>query len=290
MSWCLARAVNSCLVQSMRVNEIIIVDDCSLDNTAALIPNLMATDSRIRYFRTEKNGGHLAAVRLGIQRAVSEWVALLDGDDELTPHSIEARVKAALEYKNKAGVTPQLVYGDSQGSSKFAQLKGYVYPYLCKELCLCNTSTMMLGRESLRFFPAGNPFNSDDEIVLTLGRLFHVVHSGVVVAIYHQHDSPARMGNDIRRRYEGVCELVRNHRDDIVREQGRRRLFLWRVRILKAFISYQISLASVRIDRLRKEPTKRLQCLLLRAYRTCLARMSLLLIFFLRRSFEYDFF
>src|SRR5262249_44254338 len=88
MNWCVTRAIASCQAQSMAVNEIIVVDDCSTDNTEAVVRDLMARDPRIKYFKLQKNGGHLAALRFGAREAVSDWVALLDADDELTPDSI----------------------------------------------------------------------------------------------------------------------------------------------------------------------------------------------------------
>ena len=89
---------------------------------------------------------------------------------------------------------------------KFARLRGYVFPYLCKELCLCQTSTIMLGRECIPCLPVtDNPWNTDDEIVLAIGKHFHVLHSGAVVTIYHSHDSPTRMSNNAKRMFEGVC-------------------------------------------------------------------------------------
>ena len=290
MAWCIARAVNSCQTQSLPVSEIIVVDDCSSDNTEAVVRDLMIRDPRIRYFRLQENQGHLAALRLGTREAVSDWVALLDADDELTPNSIEARIIAASEYEKATGVTPQLVYGDHE-SSKFRRLQGYIFPYLCKELCLCQTSTMMLGREGLSRFPVTNhPFNTDDEIVLEIGKHFHVLHSGAVVTIYHTHDSPIRMSNNSKKVFEGVCELVRDHRADIVREQGRRRLLLWRVRILNAFINYKIALANAKIAALQSTFGARYELFLVRAYLKALTQINLMLKSFLSNYFECDYF
>ncbi len=123
----------------------------------------------------------------------------------------------------------------------------------------------MLGRDCLSRFPVTNPFNTDDEIVLEIGKRFHVLHSGAVVTIYHAHDSPTRMSNNSKKEFEGVCELVRDHRADIVREQGRQRLLLWRLRILKAFINYKIALANTKIAALQSNLGDGYQLFLVRA-------------------------
>src|ERR1700730_3859305 len=83
MDWCIARAVNSCQVQSLAPDEIIDVDDCSTDNTEAVVTKLMISNQTIRYFRLTKNRGHLAVLKFGAENAASDWIALLDADDEL---------------------------------------------------------------------------------------------------------------------------------------------------------------------------------------------------------------
>jgi glycosyltransferase involved in cell wall biosynthesis len=271
----------------MPMDEIVIVDDCSTDNTEVVVRDLMVRDPRIRYYKLQKNGGHLAALSFGANKAVSDWIVLLDADDELTPTSIEARVAAAKEYENATGIKPQLVYGDHEGT-QFARLKGYVFHYLCKELCLCQTSTMMLGKECIPYLPITDNWLTDDEIVLAIGKHFHVVHSGAAVTIYHTHNSPTRMGNSPKKRLTGVWKLVGDHRADIIREQGIGRLLLWWLRLLRAFINYHVALANSWIN--ATPPTKRWQCLLLRVYRRGLIEMSRPLKFFLKRHFDYDFF
>src|SRR5260370_39322996 len=106
----------------------------------------------------------------------------------------------------------------------------------------------MLGRECLPHLPVtNNPWNTDDEIVLAIGKHFHVLHSGAVVTVFHQHNSLTRMSNNPKKMFEGVYQLVRDHRADIIREQGIRRLLLWWLRVLKAFVQYQVAVTSAKI-------------------------------------------
>ena len=51
MDWCVTRAITSCQIQSLSVDEIIIVDDRSMDTTGAVVRNLMDADPRIKYWR-----------------------------------------------------------------------------------------------------------------------------------------------------------------------------------------------------------------------------------------------
>ena len=296
MAWCIGRAIRSCQSQSFPVHEIIIVDDHSSDATPQVVAELVWDDARIKYFRSERNGGHLAALRVGVQKAASDWIALLDADDELTPESIAARINATVRYSGESGVVPQLVYGDHyRGSSGFVtyfpKLEGNVFPFLCRELSLCQTSTIMLGKVCLPHFPASNnPWNTDDEIVLAIGKRFPILHSGAVVAIYHAHSSASRMGNNAFRRFRGVSQLVRDHRDDVFRTHGAPRLLLWYLRVLKAFLDYKIKVTDEMLsppDSILIKPWARFR---LQVYRTVIWRVSQILEAGLRPHFDHMYF
>src|ERR1700687_5339672 len=250
MAWCVDRCVRSCQSQTVPVKEIIIVDDCSTDQTAAAVFRLMRSQPRIKYIKHPCNKGHLYALASGAKCATSDWIALLDADDELTPASIESRISAANRYQELTGVTPQLVYGDqflaNEGRiMRFTALHGNAFQFLSRELCLCQTSTIMLGKDCLPYFPlCRNDWNTDDEIVLAIGKRFPILHSGGVVAIYHEHNSPTRMSNDARRIFRGIFGLVRDHQGEILKAHGISRLLLWYLRIVKAFCALHIDLAN----------------------------------------------
>ena len=65
--------------------EIIIVDDCSSDNTLAEVENLMATYSNLRVYTHQTRGGKSAALRNAFNAARGQWVATLDGDGQNDP-------------------------------------------------------------------------------------------------------------------------------------------------------------------------------------------------------------
>jgi len=90
-----AEAVQSALRQTEPDIEVLAVDDCSTDGTAALLEALARDDPRLRVLRSRINGGPGAACNLGYAQARGEWVTVLDADDLYLPTRIERLVALA---------------------------------------------------------------------------------------------------------------------------------------------------------------------------------------------------
>lgn len=85
----LQQAVESCVNQTFKDIEIIIVEDCSTDSTPIIIQELMKKDNRIRLIQNDKNYGAGQSRRNGLNNAQGEYFLLLDGDDWIEPNFIE---------------------------------------------------------------------------------------------------------------------------------------------------------------------------------------------------------
>ena len=76
------RAILSVLHQTYKNLELIIVDDCSTDDTKKIIKTFIKQDKRIKFFNTKKNSELASAPRnLAISKASGEFIAFLDSDD-----------------------------------------------------------------------------------------------------------------------------------------------------------------------------------------------------------------
>ncbi|MDP1625104.1 MAG: glycosyltransferase [bacterium] len=80
----IGEALESVLAQSFSSWELIIMDDCSTDNTAAIVRQFLARDSRIRYIKNEKNLGIARNRNTGIELTKGSLIAMLDSDDTWT--------------------------------------------------------------------------------------------------------------------------------------------------------------------------------------------------------------
>ena len=87
----ITRSIYSVLAQTFHDLELIVVDDCSSDNTEALVKAIK--DARIRYVRLEQNVGGAEARNVGSRLARGKYIAFQDSDDEWFCHKLEKSVK-----------------------------------------------------------------------------------------------------------------------------------------------------------------------------------------------------
>jgi len=106
----LPRAIESVLSQTYQDFELIVVDDCSTDNTLEVCHSYSTKDKRVIYHRTEKNSGSDTRPKnAGIVKSRGKYIAYLDDDCEYLEHHLEILVK-----KLEKNPDLDLVYSDME--------------------------------------------------------------------------------------------------------------------------------------------------------------------------------
>jgi glycosyltransferase involved in cell wall biosynthesis len=77
--------------------EIIVVDDCSTDETAEIMAELLETHTNLRYFRHEENLERSASRNTGMTNATADYVTFLDSDDLMYPRNLREAGDFVLE-------------------------------------------------------------------------------------------------------------------------------------------------------------------------------------------------
>ena len=93
----LPRCLDSLLDQQYRDLEIIVVNDGSKDDTAAVMDAYAARDSRVKAIHKE-NGGVTSARLRGLEVATGEWIGFCDGDDFVEPDMYARLMTNALAH------------------------------------------------------------------------------------------------------------------------------------------------------------------------------------------------
>lgn len=90
-------SIRSVIGQTYRNWKLTVIDDCSSDNTVAVIRKLAEEDSRISLVCNEENLGVAKTRNSGLEMHAGEYVALLDSDDVWLPEKLERQMARMLE-------------------------------------------------------------------------------------------------------------------------------------------------------------------------------------------------
>jgi len=132
----IAETIQSVIDQTYTNWELLIVDDCSTDNTDAVVASFK--DDRIKYFHNEKNSGAALTRNKAMREAQGEWIAFLDSDDLWLPEKLEKQIKFMVENGYSLSFTEyEKIDEDSKplniyvsGPEKVNKHKMYNYDYI----------------------------------------------------------------------------------------------------------------------------------------------------------------
>lgn len=157
------QSIRSAMNQTYENLEIIVIDDCSQDNTAEVVERLAREDSRIKLVRNEKNMGAARSRNRGMDLCEGEYVALLDCDDLWYPHKLELQL--ALANKENADIVYcSYAMVDENGNKKCADFnvspKATLESMLVK--CEISCSTALLGRRVMDAYRFPTEYYNED--------------------------------------------------------------------------------------------------------------------------------
>lgn len=146
-----SEAINSVLEQSFQDWELIIVDDCSSDSSAAIALAYAGRDPRIKVHLNKTNQGVAASRNAGIAASAGAWIAFLDCDDIWRKKKLEKQLALA----KKSGA--RLIYSSYSlfaGDAGKGYRKDYLVPasVTYKSMLRENyigCSTVLVSREAL---------------------------------------------------------------------------------------------------------------------------------------------
>lgn len=161
--------IASVLAQQGVALEVIVVDDCSRDDTAKCVAEAASRDPRVRYLRMPANSGGPAGPRNhGVQAARGSWVALCDADDLWHPRKL--RVQLDLAHSSGANLVCSAIEDFTDGettalptTSLPTEMQARPLPYwqmLLKDRIA--TSSVLCRRDALQ---SGGGFNTARELI-----------------------------------------------------------------------------------------------------------------------------
>ena len=143
----ITETIRSVLAQSHNDLEVIVVDDCSTDDTVKLVREISRTDSRLTLIELKKNFGGPAGPRnIGVSKAVGDWICFLDADDLWHTSKLSLQL-AALEKTGAAFCCTQVTRFSSDRQFDFTGplseqevYSRYTFRQICSRNRICNSS------------------------------------------------------------------------------------------------------------------------------------------------------
>lgn len=143
----IAAAIGSIINQTYINWELIVVDDCSTDNTVNIVENI--SDERIHLFINKRNSGAAISRNKALREAKGKWIAFLDSDDVWVPQKLEEQLTFMVENSYDFTYTDYRI-----------QLNGDWLPYICTgpnkvnkrkmyDYCYFSTITVIYRRDAV---------------------------------------------------------------------------------------------------------------------------------------------
>lgn len=190
-------SIKSIQAQSYNNWELIIVDDCSTDNSIEIIREF--NDPRIILLQNEKNSGAAISRNFALRKAKGKWIAFLDSDDTWMPDKLEKQIKF-MESNNYAFTFTDYricLNGEwmpyiNTGPMVVTKKKMYDYCYL-------STITVMYEREKIGLIQIADlKKNNDYAMWLQAIEKSNAYRLPECLSFYIKHDGSVSSGSKIK--------------------------------------------------------------------------------------------
>lgn len=207
-----AKAIESILGQSLRELELIVIDDCSLDDTFCIVNGFK--DSRLRVYKNAYNMGNYKSRNIGNELARGKYIAVMDADDV----SIADRLLIQYDYLEQhpeIGLVGSFAeYIDERGTIMGVLQKPIAYNdiklALLLDNCFIHSSMMYRKRLVKRYhilYDENLRYSADYRFAVQCSRKFKICNIDQILIYYRKHadqiseqkkDQQIRYANEVR--------------------------------------------------------------------------------------------
>ena len=194
------QSVESVIRQTYQNWELIIVDDCSTDNTFDCIQKLSKKDKRIRVIQNKMNKGVSYTRKHGLLESKGKWIAILDSDDIWVKDKLEKQILIQRE-KNA-----DLIYTGSGFIDTYGHLLNWnlhvpselSYNKLLKQNLISNSSALVRKQLYSTFYAEGDNMHEDFALWLSILKTGIIAYGIDEPLLIYRLDKHSKSGNKIK--------------------------------------------------------------------------------------------
>lgn len=188
--------IESILSQSFQNFELIIVDDCSTDNTKCLLESFGKIDSRVTIFHNEKNIGVLKSFERGIKETTGHFIALSDQDDIWLKNHLSTLI-CTIKTKSLVFSDCRFMYNEEVSDKRFSEIFNWVhklsdtnlFTYLLFSNFVKGSSCLFSSDLKKYMFPFPNQLPMHDHWIAFVAHCANgIIKTGEVTSLYRRHD------------------------------------------------------------------------------------------------------
>lgn len=210
----------SVLQQSFQDFELVVVDDCSSDDTADVVKSIK--QHNVKYIRNQINKGESGSRNTGIKSTDSKYIAFLDDDDEWLSDKLEKQI---LSIEKKSGDHGAIYTGFYFSDANTGEIIGGELPsksgHIYNDLLYYNFitgggSTMLVKRECFEkvgLFDTEFQSAGDWDMWIRIAREYKYTYVKEKLAIYKQHSS--NVSKNVKAFIQGEERMIAKYRDDL---------------------------------------------------------------------------
>ncbi len=192
--------IESALNQTYKDWEMIIVDDCSNDNSPKIVKEYAKNDERIKYIKTDSNKGVSNARNIALKMANGQFISFLDSDDIWSEDKLKKQVDFMKKNKCTISFTAyELIDENNEKLNKIINvLKIVDYNTLLKGNIL-GCLTVMIDKSKLDFEIKMSGVRHEDYVLwLSILKKGHIAYGINEVLAEYRKSSTSLSGNKIK--------------------------------------------------------------------------------------------
>ncbi|MBQ9012691.1 MAG: glycosyltransferase family 2 protein [Bacilli bacterium] len=196
----IGQTIESVLNQTYQEWEMLIIDDCSNDNSPNIVKEYVQIDKRIRYIRVKENKGVSNARNIGLQQARGRFIAFLDSDDIWSYSKLENQIDFMIEKNCTITFTSyELIDEDSNKLGKEIKVPSEVrYNDLLKGNIL-GCLTVIIDKSKIDFDIEMSSARHEDYILwLSILKKGHIAYGIDKILAKYRKSSTSLSGNKVK--------------------------------------------------------------------------------------------
>jgi glycosyltransferase involved in cell wall biosynthesis len=218
----LKNSINSVLSQTYSDFELIVIDDCSSDNTPGVLEGFQ--DERLKVIRNSSNKGIAAVRNIGVASSQGKYIAFLDDDDEWLPDKLEKQIRIMEDGSESLGCVYSgcLTTGPDGSEIVSTSIPRYRNKVL-NELLLENfitTSTTLVKKSSIEkagLFDEDIPYGEDYDMWIRIAEDFRFDFAPEPLTKYRIH--PNSITKNYAKVINGIAKILSKHRSLFARNK-----------------------------------------------------------------------